>query len=135
VLLFCVVEIFFIPIWIILIFSPQRSEHTPSTQMNTNKQHDDEPHNLPEENRTDEVAEEVTKEIAEMKQEEENDVDNKKTTKTAIQDKKKDKDRKEQGDEFAIEQLERLSTRKNQSICTSPNALVWYTNPSDTQVS
>ena len=106
--------------------------------MNTNKQHDDEPHNLPEENRTDEVAEEVTKETAEMKQEEENDVDNKKTTTTATiqDDKKKDKDRKEQGDEFAIEDLE--YTQKPANFYFSKCFGLYHvlcTNPSYTQVS
>jgi len=47
--------------------SHQPQDETTSTQMNTNTQEDDEPQNLPEQKRTDEVAEEVTKETAEMK--------------------------------------------------------------------
>ena len=94
----------------ILIFSP--NDQKQFTQMNTNNEQDDEPQ--PPSNRPDEMAEEMTTETSEMKQhEEENDVDKEK-------DKDKDREEQEQGDEFAIEQLERLSTRISQPIPTSP---------------
>jgi serine/threonine protein kinase/predicted esterase len=63
--------------------SPRADTVTPSIKMNSNKQHDDKSHETPVENKSNEVKEEVTKKMTEVKHEDEDDVVKTVTTTTA----------------------------------------------------